>query len=389
MALVRSPISSGPESWSRDRRCRGSPLRGELVGPRPGLETGDGLGDRLDVRRRGAAAAADEAGAELLGEAAVRLGQLGRGEVIDGPAVDVLRQAGVGLDRDHARAGAPEVTHVLDHEVGAGGAVEADDVDRQRLEDDQRGRRVGADEQGAGGLDGDLHEHGDLDAPLARDPVDRQHRALDLQDVLAGLDEDAVGAAVDEALGLAHDAGQQVVEAHVAERDQAGAGADRAEHEARPLGGRVLARDLLGDLGGAPVQRVTLAREVELGQHVRHAAEGVGLDAVGPGLEVGGVDVPDDVGPRAHQDLGAAVVTPVVVGGQGARLDHGAHGPVAHEHALLHGPQQRQGAPARGQIEARDRDGNVIARRHGSGLGSKAARPLQTSSGPEVERKAD
>jgi hypothetical protein len=48
-----------------------------------------------------------------------------------GAAVDVLREAGVGLDADQAGGRLAEEAHVLDHEVGAGGAVEADDVDGQ------------------------------------------------------------------------------------------------------------------------------------------------------------------------------------------------------------------------------------------------------------------
>jgi hypothetical protein len=73
-------------------------------------------------------------------------------------------------------------------------------------------------------------------------PVGGDRGALDLQDVLAGLDQDAVDAAVDEAADLLLVVGEQVVEGDVAERDEAGGRADRAEHEARALGGRELAR---------------------------------------------------------------------------------------------------------------------------------------------------
>jgi hypothetical protein len=104
--------------------------------------------------------------------------------------------------------------------------------------------------------------------------------------------------------------------------------------------------DLLGEGGGGAVEGVGLVAEVELVEDEAGAAEGVGLDAVGPGGEVGGVDLADDVRPGAHEQLVAAVVALEVVGREVGVLDHRAHRPVAHEHALLHGPQERQGAPA-------------------------------------------
>jgi hypothetical protein len=337
----------------RNRAVEAGELRGEALRAGAGDQALDGLGEGGDVGRRGAAAATDERDAEFAGEAVLGLGELGGGEVVDGAAVDVLWQAGVGLDADEAGGVAAEVADVLDHEVGAGGAVEADDVDREGLDDDEGGGDVGADEQGAGRLDGDLDEDRDLDAALASSPVGGDRGALDLKDVLAGLDEDAVDAAVDEAADLLLVVGEQVVEGDVAERDEAGGRADRAEHEARALGGGELGGDLLGEGSGGAVEAVGLIAEVEFVEDEASSAEGVGLDAVGTGGKIGGVDLADDVRPGAHQQLVAAVRALEVLGAEVGVLDHRAHRPVAHEHVLLHGPQKRQGAPALVQVKSR------------------------------------
>ena len=328
-------------------------LRLEGGGPGAGDDALHGGGDRRDVLGGGAAAAAHQRDAELASEALVGAGELGGGQVIHGAAVDVLRQAGVGLDADEPGGVPAEVLDVLDHEVGAGRAVEADDVDRQRLDDDQRAGDVGADQQRAGGLDGDLHEDRDPDAALLSGAVGRYRGALDLQDVLAGLDQDAVGAAVDQAADLLLVIGEQVVEGDVAERDQAGGRADRAEHEARARRRGELLCDLAGQCGGGAVDGVGLVADVELVEHEPGGAEGVGLDAVGPGGEIGRVDALDDIGPGAHEQLVAAVVALEVVDAQVGVLDHRAHRAVTHEHALLHGPQERQGAPALVQVKPR------------------------------------
>ena len=75
---------------------------------------------------------------------------------------------------------------------------------------------------------------------------------LDLEDVLRGLDDDQVGAALDQAAGLLGEDLDQLAEGDLAERGVVGRGqvagrADRAGHEALLAGGRA------GDLGGLAV----------------------------------------------------------------------------------------------------------------------------------------
>src|SRR5207253_2339826 len=70
--------------------------------------------------------------------------------------------------------------------------------------------------------------------------------------------------------------------------------------------------------------------------------EGVGLDHVGPGLEVRDVDLLHHVGAGEAQVVVAALpaLAPEIVGAEPPRLDLGAHGAVVHQHALAKGGEK-------------------------------------------------
>ena len=94
---------------------------------------------------------------------------------------------------------ADRVAHVL----GTGRAVQPDHVDVERDERGQHGLDVGA-EQHLAALR--QQRYGSLDRQRAAGLLERfagaEDRRLDLEDVLRGLDDDQVGAALDQALGL-------------------------------------------------------------------------------------------------------------------------------------------------------------------------------------------
>ncbi len=92
-------------------------------------------------------------------ETLVILGQLGRAELVDRASAFVLRQAGVGQNRDELGRIEPEEAHRIVHLLRAGGAVEADDVDVERFERGERRADFGAEQHSARGFKRDLHRH--------------------------------------------------------------------------------------------------------------------------------------------------------------------------------------------------------------------------------------
>src|SRR5262249_16914764 len=68
-----------------------------------------------------------------------------------------------------------------------------------------------------------------------------------------------------------------------------------------------------GQFGGALVDLVHLVGEIEFAEHDTRAAEGVGLDYIGAGLEVSGVNVFNDVGTAKDQNFRAVLFAPEIV----------------------------------------------------------------------------
>ena len=128
---------------------------------------------------------------------------------------------------------------------------------------------------------------------------------LDLEDVLRGLDDDQVDAALEQPAALLLEDLHEVAEADLAERRVVGGGeeagrADRARDEV------VLADRLAGDLGGLAVDLERVLAEAPLVELDARALEGVGLDDLGAGVDHRRVQLLDDVGPVEDERLVAA-----------------------------------------------------------------------------------
>jgi nucleotide-binding universal stress UspA family protein len=264
----------------------------------------------------------------------VGVGQLGGLQRVAGALGGDLRQARVGHARQQRHRVLRQVAQVLAHLGRAGRAVQPDDVDLQRFQRRQGGADLRAEQHGAGRLDGDLGYQRYAAAVAGHRPVGGDERGLGLQEVLAGLDEDGVDAAREQPLDLGLVGVAQLGERDVPEGGQLGAGADRADDPARPVGRAVVGRDLgrepgprLGELADA-VGDAVLAEVAEVG------AEGVGLDRVAAHVEVRRMHAPDDVGPRDVEDLVAALVALEVVEPEVGGLQHGAHRAVGDDDPL-------------------------------------------------------
>lgn len=227
-----------------------------------------------------------------------------------------------------------QVAQVFAHLGGAGGAVQADHVDAERLQRGERGADLGAQQHGAGGLDGHGADQRDGDAERLHRAPGADDGGLGLEEVLGGLDEQGVSPAGDQALGvdLVGVADRRVVD--VAEGGQLGAGAHGSEDPALLSALRgVLVGDLAGDPGAGLRQLEVAFGDVVLGECREVRTEGVGLDAVHAHREVRVVHRAHDVGAGGVQDLVAALQLLEVLHRRVLRLEHRSHGSVGDDHA--------------------------------------------------------
>ena len=97
---------------------------------------------------------------------------------------------------------------------------------------------------------------------------------------------------------------------------------------------------LAGEASRALVDLERPVLQAELAERDRRAAEAVGLDAIGPGGEVPGVDVADQLGLAEVQDLRAVLLSPIVIERQLLGLDAAAHGAVQEDDPVARGGQE-------------------------------------------------
>ena len=293
------------------------------------------VGQHLDVLRRGAAAAAHDRHAVALDELLQRGGQRLRLLREDRLAVRALeREAGVGdAMHRHGRVVA-QVADRVAHVLRAGGAVEPDHLNVERAERGEHRGDVGAEQHLAAVRQ---QRHRDLERQRLARELERlacaEDGGLHLEDVLRRLDDDQVGAALHEALGLLGEHLHQLAERDLAERGVIGGGeeaggADRAGHEV------VLAGGLAGDLGGLEVDLVRVVGQAPLAELDARGLERVRLQHVGAGLDHRLMHLLDHV--RAVEDerlVALAGQAHVVLGREVELFERGAHAAVEHDHA--------------------------------------------------------
>ena len=291
------------------------------------------LCDGADVGRSGPAAAADEVEPAMEGEF-FKLG----GERIGGFEIETVfvGETGVGV-AGNARGGElMEGADVIRHEIGAGGAVEADGEQIDVGEGGPKGVGGLAGEHGAGGFDGAGDHGGDTDAAFDLEAAEGEEGGLDVAGVLGGFDEDDVGSAVEKAARGVVIIGLQLGEGDVARDGDGACGWAHGAGDEAGLGGRgEFAGCLAGEAGGVKVDFVGFGGDVVFAEGDGVGVEGIGFDDVGAGFVVGAVDVEDDVGTGEDEMIVAAFEreSAEIRGGEVALLDHGAHGAVEHEDA--------------------------------------------------------
>ena len=145
-------------------------------------------------------------------------------ERVNGLAVDVERQPGVGDAGDGQGGVFAQHADGLAHMLGAGGTVQADDVDAETFENGQRGIHVGAEQHAAGGVKRDLGLDGQVDAGLVEGLMDAGDGGLDFENVLRGFDQQEIDPASNQTDGLLPEYVGQFIEADVGEFGVVGGG---------------------------------------------------------------------------------------------------------------------------------------------------------------------
>ena len=145
--------------------------------------------------------------------------------------------------------------------LGSRRAVQADDVDRQSLERRQHRADVGPEEHPPRRVERHLDLERDSPPALTEASLDPDDRRLDLEHVLARLEEQQVAPTLDERLCLLGEDLRELAKGDRAERRIVGGGeharrAHRASDEPRPLGRRELVGGRAREAGGGEVDLV-------------------------------------------------------------------------------------------------------------------------------------
>ena len=225
-------------------------------------------------------------------------------------------------------------------------------------------------------------------------PAGSDDRRLGLQQVLAGLDDQRVGPAAQQAGGVGLVGVAERGERDVAQGRQLRARAHRAEDPARPAPGRLVSR-LPGDPRAGLGQLLDPPGDPVLAQVAEVRAESVGADAVDPGVQVAVVDGPDDVRAGHVQDLVAALMPVEIIQRGLADLQHGSHravrdnDPLAERRAQCGGPGGGGGREVRrGRAGLVQLAGPLINCPHDQVILPAAARPWPAPRGPGSGRRA-
>ncbi len=308
--------------------------------------------DRADVVRGRAAAAAENvdepAGRELVQEARGLIGEL----VV---LAERVGQAGVRIAGHVAGGDAGELGEIRPNLARPEGTVQAD-AERPGVlhRDVERVERLARERAAAAVGDRHRNHQRQADAAGRERGIDPDQRRFRVERVEDRLEQQDVGAAVDQSerllgVGVAHGVEGRRAERRVVDvgrdRERAIGRAHRAGDESRAVGRprRPLVDHAAGDARALDVDFVGQRFEAVVGLRDRGGGERVGLDDVGAGLQILPVDGGDIVGPRQHQqiavalEVGAVRLEAVAAKGVVAQLqplNHRAHRAVEDEDAL-------------------------------------------------------
>ena len=146
----------------------------------------------FNMGRCGAAAAPDNLHTQVFHKVVKGHAHLHRGQPVMGHTPHVFRQARIGNATDHKRGLLAEVAHMGLHQIRAGGAIQPQDVDGEGLQNGDHRRCISTHQHGARGLHGDGDHHGKSATDSRHGLLQALETRLDLQHVLAGLQQQQV-----------------------------------------------------------------------------------------------------------------------------------------------------------------------------------------------------
>ena len=221
----------------------------------------------------------------------------------------------VGDAGDAAAIVAAQVPDVGGHPLGAGRAVQPDREDGERLDGGQGGGDVGPHQHRPGALDreGDHHRNVPLH-PFERLETGDQ-RDLDLQQVLARLDDQQVRSGLDERPRLLGEGGRHRLEGDVSQRRELVVGPMEPATYAGPPCRRIASRAFPT---AARLISATRSASPYSARTIALAPKVFVSSTVAPGGEEGGMPLPDHLGSGNVQEFVAPV--PSLPGGRGISI---------------------------------------------------------------------
>ena len=278
------------------------------------------------MRRRGAAATADDVEPAVLGPFAQlrreRFGSFGKSG-----GQQRIGQPGIRMGADVDRRDLCQLFDERPHLFRAERAVHADAQQRHvgngipKCFDGLAG-----DAAIAAGLDeGHRGHERQRDIPIVEKFGDGKERRLGVERVEDGFDEQDVGAAVDQAARLLVIGVDQLFEGHAAARRAVDIRGDRTGPIGRPDGAgnkagspRIFRHDdfggLFSRLGAGDVDFVDHRLQLVIGHRDRGGVESIGFDDIGAGFKIFGVDVGDQIGLGQTQQIVATFEIFAVIG---------------------------------------------------------------------------
>ena len=274
------------------------------------------FGDGANVFRRGSAAAADQARAQLGSFLREEREIFGRRTRIDGAVADAFGEACVGHGGQRQRSGSREIAQDGKQKLRADGAIRSDGLNIFVFQFFPGVLRASAAEGGAFVGVGHLRDDGQT-----REGTDGVDRAEEFFDVAESFQDEKIHAALFEGSGLLLEDGEDLIFGKFADVLDDSERADGASDQNFVLGG--FAR-LASDFHSAMIQFRDALGHSKLAELVAVGAEGVGFDDLGAGFEVALMDVENGFGVEGVQLVHAALRADELV-------EQRAHGSVGDE----------------------------------------------------------